>query len=92
MIRKIYDWLHRFSKKPWASFEVVGFENEQLKVQFSWNPEMIRLLKSLGYQELTEEDMVQMFFYMSQMKPTHINDDEPMIQELTPSNPSVRIK
>lgn len=75
MFRKLYDWFHRFSKKPWAMFEVTDMQNDQIKVQFAWNPAMIDALAKMGYTGLTEEDMVQAFFYISQMKPAGMLDE-----------------
>lgn len=58
---------------PWAMFEVVGFGKDgQIKVEFNWNDAFIHKLDELGFTAETEEDTVQLFFYASQMKPTHL--------------------
>lgn len=58
---------------PWAMFEVVGFQNDgQIKVEFNWNRAFIKKLDELGFTAETEEDTVQLFFYASQMRPTHL--------------------
>lgn len=58
---------------PWAMFEVVGFESDgQIRVEFNWNKPFIKKLDELGFTAETEEDTVQLFFYASQMKPTHL--------------------
>jgi hypothetical protein len=84
MFRKLYDWLHRFSKKPWAAFEVTDMTNDQIKVQFAWNPAMIDVLAKMGYTGMTEEDMVQSFFYISQMKPESLDEPHESIAPVEP--------
>ncbi len=70
---------HRFVEEqqalstPWAMFEVVGFTKDgQIKVEFNWNDAFITKLDQLGFTAETEEDTVQLFFYTSQMRPTHL--------------------
>lgn len=58
---------------PWAMFEIVGFAPDgQIKVEFNWNDAFIEKLDELGFTAETQEDTVQLFFYASQMKPTHL--------------------
>ena len=58
---------------PWAMFEILGFADDQVKVEFHWNKPFIENIKGLGFEGETEEDAVQLFFYASQMKPTSLN-------------------
>jgi hypothetical protein len=68
--------LHTELSSPWAMFEVVGFEADgQIKVEFNWNHAFIEHLDQLGFTAETEEDTVQLFFYASQMKPTHLREE-----------------
>lgn len=63
------------SVEPWASFEVVGFgENGQIKVEFAWNDSFITKLRGMGYDAETEDEIVQLFFYMSQMRPVSLGE------------------
>ncbi len=94
---------HRFVEEqqslstPWAMFEIVGFTQDgQIKVEFNWNDAFIKKLDQLGFTAETEEDTVQLFFYASQMKPTHITlaggDDAPQTEDLPQlSNDSNRV-
>lgn len=67
---------HEISDKPWAMFEVNGFEkNGQIKVEFNWNQAFIDTLNELGFTAETQEDTVQLFFYTAQMKPTALTMD-----------------
>jgi hypothetical protein len=69
-------WKHR-AAAPWASFEVVGFDDGgQIRVEFDWNDAFINKIKALGFQAETDEDCVQLFFYASSMKPTSLNAND----------------
>jgi hypothetical protein len=64
------------SPKAWASFEIDGFEPDgRVAIKMKWNPAFITHLKSLGFEAETEEDTVQLFFYASSMRPTHLASD-----------------
>jgi hypothetical protein len=64
------------SDKPWASFEVGGFEDDgRIKIKFNWNQTFIEKIKGLGFEAETDEDTVQLFFYTSSMRPTHLAGD-----------------
>jgi UDP-N-acetylglucosamine enolpyruvyl transferase len=66
---------------PWACFEVVGFEEGRVKVEFNWNQAFIDELDKLGFTAETQEDTVQLFFYASQMKPTSVETSgDPSVQ------------
>lgn len=68
------------SQFPWATFEVIGFEdNGRVKVEFNWNAEFIRRIRALGFDAETDEDCVQLFFYASQLRPTELSEgDDPV--------------
>lgn len=67
--------------KPWAIFEVDGFEPDgRIKVVFNWNPAFITAIQEMGFHAETEQDSVQLFFYTSQMKPTEISDGDESVQ------------
>lgn len=72
---------------PWATFEVAGFEEDgRIKVQFNWNRAFIDKARQLGFQAETEDDVVQLFFYASTMRPTELSGgDEPVQSEAHPT-------
>lgn len=78
-LRAQYITAQEASDEPWASFDVIGFEeNGRIKVRFHWNDAFIVKLNELGFQAETEEESVQLFFYASQMRPTSLGGDDPV--------------
>lgn len=72
---------HEGSSKPWAMFEIDGFEEDgRIKVRFSWNSAFIKKINDLGFQAETEDDSVQLFFYASQMRPTELSSGDDAVQ------------
>lgn len=64
------------SSEPWACFEIAGFEaGGRVKVKFNWNQEFIKRIKALGFDAETDEDTVQLFFYTSSLRPSHLSAD-----------------
>lgn len=78
------NWLKNLFRKkedkktgPWASFEVIGFEEDgRIKIGMDWNAEFITKVKALGFEAETEQDIVQLFFYTSQLRPMTLGDPE----------------
>ena len=71
---------------PWANFEVTGFDENGIRVEFNWNDAFIAKIRSLGFEAETEEDCVQLFFYASQMRPAQLaSGDEPVQSEAHPT-------
>lgn len=67
--------------KPWAIFEVDGFEADgRIKVVFNWNDAFIKAIQEMGFHAETPEDSVQLFFYTSQMKPTELTAGDEAVQ------------
>lgn len=63
-------------KGPWASFSVTGFESDgRVKIEMDWNDEFITKAKALGFEAETDQDIVQLFFYTSQMRPAYMGED-----------------
>jgi ribosome biogenesis protein Tsr3 len=63
---------------PWATFEIVGFEEDgRVKVEFHWNQEFIKKINELGFQAETEDDTVQLFFYAAKLKPASMFFEDP---------------
>ncbi len=78
LIQKALGWSHERSKKPWASFEVSGFEESgRIKVSMSWNRAFIKKIYTLGFRAETEEDSVQLFFYTAQARPIQLDGSNP---------------
>lgn len=63
---------------PWATFEVTGFDENGIRVEFNWNSAFVSKIRSLGFEAETEEDCVQLFFYTSQMRPAGLSGDDPV--------------
>lgn len=77
LLRKALTWSRNNSKHPWASFEVLGFEDDgRIKVTCSWNKAFINKIYELGFRAETEEDSVQLFFYTAQARPTELDGAE----------------
>lgn len=101
-LKKIKKFFKKFSSKtdrqsyldeqealetPWATFEIGGFEDDgRIKVMFNWNAAFIKKINALGFQAETEEDSVQLFFYASQLRPTHLTEgDDPVRSDNHPT-------
>lgn len=83
--RKAYLQLQTTIDTPWATFEIVGFdEKSQVKVEFNWNDAFIAKLDTLGFTSETPEDTVQLFFYSAQMEPTELAEDAPVNSQELP--------
>lgn len=71
VLRGMYDKARGLEDEPWAMFEIQGFNDDgQIKVHFNWNKSFIDSIRQMGYNEETEEEMVQMFFFVTKMAPT----------------------
>lgn len=71
------------SQAPWASFEVVGFDESKAKVQMGWNQSFIKSLHEMGFSAESDEETVQLFFYASRLTPSDlIENDEPVSEDL----------
>ena len=71
ILRGMYDKARGMEDEPWAMFEIQGFNDDgQIKVHFNWNSSFIDSIRQMGYNEETEEEMVQMFFFVTKMAPT----------------------
>ena len=77
LLVKVKEMLANRSKKPWASFETDGpDENGRVGFAISWNSAFIERLRAAGYQEITDEETVQMFFMSIRMIPEAYAADE----------------
>lgn len=77
LLRKALELSRTRSKDPWATFEVLGFEDDgRIKVACSWNRAFITKIHQLGFKAETEEDSVQLFFYTAQARPTEFDGAE----------------
>ena len=76
-LQKMLNWRHDKTKKPWASFEIMGFEEDgRIRVTTNWNQAFIEHIRGLGFHAETEEDSVQLFFYTAQARPTELSGIE----------------
>jgi hypothetical protein len=75
------------SKDPWACFETTGPDPEgRLQFSISWNKAFISNLHAQGYQSMTDEETVQMFFLSTHMLPESMLDDADTVNpEATPN-------
>lgn len=63
----------RFSKKPWGCIETTGpDDNGRVAFSISCNDAFIKNLKSKGFQGMTDEETVQLFFISMRMVPEDI--------------------
>ena len=77
LLEKILNWQRTTTKTPWASFEIMGFEDDgRVKVNMNWNHAFIEHIHRLGFKAETEEDSVQLFFYTAQARPTAMDGAE----------------
>lgn len=85
ILNKLQEWLYAKSKKPWAVFEIDGFDEGRIKVNFRWNRAFILKVNSLGFAGETEEETVMLFYYMSQMTPNGDDSEAPVQSEEHPT-------
>ena len=76
--RQVYFEEQEAVDTPWATFEITGFDENGIKVEFNWNAAFIAKIRELGFDAETEEDCVQLFFYTSQMRPAMLAGDDPV--------------
>lgn len=77
LLQKALNFSREHSSRPWASFEITGFEKDgRIKVTFNWNRKFIKTIHALGFQAETDEDSVQLFFYTAQARPTELDGVE----------------
>ena len=82
LLQKALNWRREKDTTPWASFEIMGFEDDgRIKVNMSWNKAFIEHIYKLGFQAETEDDSVQLFFYTAQARPTQLSgiEEDPAI-------------
>lgn len=73
---RLKEWLAKRSKKPWATFETTGpDENGRLPFTIYANPAFINLLKKHGMGATTDEETLQLFFLQTRMVPEEFEDD-----------------
>lgn len=75
------------SKKPWACFETTG-PNEEGRLPFtvSYNKAFVNNLKAQGYEGMTDEEIVQMFFISTRMLPeSMVNEEDTVNPEEMPN-------
>lgn len=77
LLQKALNWRHNADAEPWASFEVIGFEEDgRIKVNTNWNDAFVKKINALGFQAETEDDSVQLFFYTCMARPTELDGVE----------------
>ena len=65
------------SKEPWSCFETCGPDKDgRLEFSISWNKAFVDNLHNKGFQGLTDEETVQMFFLSTHMLPESMVDDD----------------
>ena len=77
LLQRVLTWRRENDKDPWASFEIMGFEEDgRIKVNMNWNRAFIEHIYKLGFKAETEDDSVQLFFYTAQARPTELSGIE----------------
>lgn len=74
-VRKKYDALMENSTEPWAIFEVMGFDEKGVKINFNWNPKFVSEIHKMGFVEEDDQESVQQFFALMKMLPASYLDD-----------------
>lgn len=74
-VRKKYDMLMENSTDPWAIFEVMGFDENGVKINFNWNPKFIAEIHKMGFVAEDDQESVQQFFALMKMLPASYLDD-----------------
>jgi uncharacterized coiled-coil DUF342 family protein len=73
-IRSQYDAVMEETTSPWAIFEVLGFEEQGVKINFNWNRSFISEINKLGFTGEDDEETVQQFFAVMKMLPSSMVD------------------
>jgi len=80
LLTKLKEKLLARSKRPWACFETAGPDKDG-RVQFSiaCNKAFIKNLRGVGYEGMTDEEIVQFFFISARMLPEEMLQDENIV-------------
>lgn len=73
-VRERYDQLMDVDSAPWSIFEVLGFDDQGVKVNFNWNRQFIMEINKMGFVGDTDEECVEKFFALMKMLPTGFFD------------------
>lgn len=73
-IRARYDEVMEDEPSPWSIFEVLGFDDQGVKVNFNWNRHFIMEINKMGFVGDTDEECVEKFFALMKMLPTGFFD------------------
>jgi uncharacterized coiled-coil DUF342 family protein len=73
-VRERYDQLMDIDSAPWSIFEVLGFDDQGVKVNFNWNRQFIMEINKMGFVGDTDEECVEKFFALMKMLPTGFFD------------------
>lgn len=73
-VRARYDQLMDLDSAPWSIFEVLGFDDQGVKVNFNWNRQFIIEINKMGFVGDTDEECVEKFFALMKMLPTGFFD------------------
>lgn len=73
-MRAKYDALRSEESQPWSMFEVTSnMTDDQVQVQFHWNPAFIQMISALGFTDAeTDEERVEQFFTVVKMGPSSL--------------------
>lgn len=73
-VREKYDEIMDADIAPWSIFEVLGFDDQGVKVNFNWNRAFIMEINKMGFVGDTDEECVEKFFALMKMLPTGFFD------------------
>lgn len=74
-IRAKYDQMMENADNAWSIFEVMGFDQNGVKINFNWNRKFIEEISKMGFSGESEEEQVQQFFALMKMLPSSFFDD-----------------
>lgn len=74
-IRAKYDQMMENADNAWSIFEVMGFDQNGVKINFNWNRKFIDEISKMGFSGESEEEQVQQFFALMKMLPSSFFDD-----------------
>lgn len=75
------------SKVPWACFETGGpDENGRIEFSISWNKTFIATLHKAGFQGMSDEETVQMFFLSARILPEELAEQQDTINPTATPN------
>ena len=74
-IRAKYDQMMENADNAWSIFEVMGFDQNGVKINFNWNRRFIDEISKMGFSGESEEEQVQQFFALMKMLPSSFFDD-----------------